>query len=385
MNLGFFLHITQGKQDKKGFYPIKAQLDCNGKRMQFTMPKLKLKPENWCNQTKRAKQDAPNSEYINLLLDRVQARFYTVQKEREQNKTFVSIKELKKLLLDKETPALNLSGMIDKFLECYEINEINADSTTYKAYKRRVEIFSAYFESEGIQMPTQIKRGMQDGLYRYILRNTTRKHNSALDVLFCCKTFLNFCLDNEWVEKNAFLRLKYTKEDVEKTCLEAHEIEAIRTLDLSKNVALQKTKDVFLLACATGLSYTDLANFSKEQIKNLERDYLHVKRQKTKIEGYVPLLNEAKEILQKYDYVLPVPKYRTYDNHIKKICKLANIQKKVSTHIGRKTFGDTMLNQHNVPLEVVSSMMCHSTIATTAKYYTTVKLEKVRKNTSHIK
>lgn len=385
MNLSFFLHITDDKKDKQGYYPIKAQLDCNSNRVQFGIDKQRCAPAHWCKDLQRAKPDAPNSEYINLLLNRTQARFASIRLEYEKSKQAITVKELHRLLTAKEPAKFDLNAMIDKYIAYNQTRQQVGKITqgTLDSYTGRAKIWKAYFAQESITDITGIKRSMQDGLGMYVLQQGNA-NNYACDVITGLKSFLNFCLDNEWIEKNVFLRSSWRKETRKKFFLEASEIEAIRCLEL-KQTKLQQTRDFFLLSCATGLAYSDLKALSKEQVRTLERDYLFVERQKTNVQSYIPIFEEASNILKKYDYCLNMPIYKTYNSRLKVLRKLAGIEKRITTHTGRKTFGNTMLNTNNVPLETVSKMMCHANIQTTAKYYTDVNLENIRQNTAHLK
>lgn len=378
----FFLHATNGKQDKQQRYPIKAQLDVNGKRGQVTLPKLRTTPENWCNDTKRTKPAEPQNAYINLLLDRVQARFEEAKTKGEKDKTAYTWADMHKIILAKETPKLSFEDMVSKFLKHYK--DLKAPST-HKLHKWKISIWQPYFlEVEKIQHISQIKKAMQHGLYVHALQTTTCEHNSAALVLIGVQTFLNYAIEEEWITHNPFNKIKYKIENKPKVYLSVAEVENIRTLDLQDKPHLEIARDFFLISCATGLAYQELKNLSKEQIVSLERDYLRIKRQKTKTVGHIPILEEASALLIKYDYSFSLH-YATYREQVKKLGVLAHIEKNMSTHTGRKTFANFMLNEHDVPLEVVSNMMCHTDIKTTAKYYADVQLEKIRKNTAHIK
>jgi integrase len=62
---------------------------------------------------------------------------------------------------------------------------------------------------------------------------------------------------------------------------------------------LQKQIDVFLFGCYTALSISDIINISKDKIEN---DILFTRRIKTDEVLRIPLIKEAKLILEKYDY-----------------------------------------------------------------------------------
>lgn len=395
MNLTFFLHNTPTKQDKQGLYPIKAQLDANNKRLQFTLPKLRTSSDSWCNVRHRALPNAVDWELINAILDRVETRFTEIYLQYEREKRAITTKEMQKILLMKEAPRIGLIQMIGKFVEHYQIlvsvGKYREKADTFYSHKAK-RYWLPYFEKEGVHEPKQITRIMQDGLYLYVLANKSpasvrNPHNNAVQVLCAFRLFLDFALEHEWVEKNVFAKIKYKIESTDIVFLDASELEAIRSADstILSRKGMQHTRDAFLVSCDTGLSWSDLCQIDKTKLtNNLTRLSLRIKRKKTKVEGIIPLFKEAKEILERYDFDLDMPQYLTYNLRVQRLCELVGIAKTVGTHTGRKTFANRMLNDLGVPLETVAKMMLHADMKTTARYYARVNETKVQNDTAHI-
>jgi len=127
---------------------------------------------------------------------------------------------------------------------------------------------------------------------------------------------------------------------------------------------LELVKDVFLFACYTGLSYSDLKAFS------IEDGYIIDKRKKTG-EGYIIYLTpKAKRILDKYDH-LPLLSNQVTNRYLAEISYKAGV-KKFTFHMARHTFAVDALNK-GVPLEVVSRILGHSKISTTQVYAKVLK------------
>jgi site-specific recombinase XerD len=233
---------------------------------------------------------------------------------------------------------------------------------------------------------------MQDGLYLYVLANKSTSsvrnpQNNAVVVLYAFRWFLEFAMERDWVDKNVFAKIHYKIKDAELVYLENSEVQAIRSADstvLSRK-GMMHTRDAFLLSCATGLAWSDLCQIDKTKIVNtLARLSLRIKRKKTKVTGIIPLFKEAKEILERYDFDLKMPKYTTYKDRVQRLCAWVGITKTVGTHTGRKTFANRMLNELGVPLETVSKLMLHSSTQTTERYYAKVNETKIQNDTAHI-
>ena len=127
---------------------------------------------------------------------------------------------------------------------------------------------------------------------------------------------------------------------------------------------LDKIKDVFLFACYTGLSYSDLQDFT------VEDGYIVDKRQKTG-EGYtIWVTQKAQMILDKWGK-LPLFTNQVTNRYLKEVCYKAGI-KEATFHMARHTFAVDALNK-GVPLEVVSRILGHSKISTTQIYAKVLK------------
>lgn len=130
----------------------------------------------------------------------------------------------------------------------------------------------------------------------------------------------------------------------------------------------QKSLDVFLFQCYTGLSYADVVNFDSKRI--VERDGKHVylaRRHKTDVEFYVVLIPPAMRILERWHGVLPVRCSADYNRYLKRLAARAGLTKHVSSHTSRHTFAVLSLNA-GVPIEVVSRILGHTDIKTTQIY-----------------
>ena len=121
----------------------------------------------------------------------------------------------------------------------------------------------------------------------------------------------------------------------------------------------------FLFVCYTGLSWKDLSDLDYSEIKDLNGIFvINKKRHKTKMEFSVPLLNEAKKLIdlrQKKGKVFPdLITNQKANLYIKEVIKHTSIEKSISFHCGRHSFGTISLNK-GIPREVVQKMLGHET------------------------
>ncbi|WP_075603132.1 site-specific integrase [Saccharicrinis aurantiacus] len=145
--------------------------------------------------------------------------------------------------------------------------------------------------------------------------------------------------------------------------------------------ALNNVRDCFLIQCYTGLAFIDMKNLNKENIL-FEQDGLWINKVRQKVktaECNIPLAPNAVKILQKYDFKLPIVSNQKYNTHLKTIASLLGINKKLTSHVGRKTYATYLLNK-DVPIETVSALLGHSNISITQKAYAKVLHMKIAKD-----
>ena len=158
--------------------------------------------------------------------------------------------------------------------------------------------------------------------------------------------------------------------------LPGDEIQSIRTARLFLP-HLVLTRDAFLFQCYTGLAYIDVRNFNRECIATVEgKRYVLGMRHKKDAKFIFPLLPEALEILERYNYKIPVYSNARMNLYLKDIAEHAKVKTHLTTHVGRRTFGQIMLDK-GVSIETVSKMLGHKSTATTEKFYARAGLQRI--------
>ena len=145
---------------------------------------------------------------------------------------------------------------------------------------------------------------------------------------------------------------------------------------------LAQVRDMFVFCCYTGLAYAEMSNLSKEHlvIGFDGNTWIQMFRQKTNTSVSVPLLNKAKEILEKYNNnneLLPVITNQKFNSYLKEIAVIVGIAKRLTHHIARKTFASTVLLYNDVPMEIVSELLGHSSMKITQDSYGKVVQKKI--------
>lgn len=97
-------------------------------------------------------------------------------------------------------------------------------------------------------------------------------------------------------------RFKVISEKVENIYLTESELDALFKLDLSKDERLEKVRDLFLIACYTGLRFSD---FSKLDPKRITGDIIEIETQKTGEKVTIPLHPKVLTLFEKYGNDIP--------------------------------------------------------------------------------
>lgn len=143
--------------------------------------------------------------------------------------------------------------------------------------------------------------------------------------------------------------------------------EAIAALTLEAGSGAARARDMFLLACFTGLAYCDMVKLSRDDIRDEGgRRTIIDRRCKTGTPYHITLLRDAEAILERYDYNMNLLSNQKLNAYLKGIGAAVGVAG-LTMHMGRHTFATWALKS-GVPIEIVSKMLAHSDIATTQVY-----------------
>lgn len=120
------------------------------------------------------------------------------------------------------------------------------------------------------------------------------------------------------------------------------------------------------------MSYSDVKQFDKSStyVDAAGTVWIDSRRVKTGVDFDVPLFRQVTDILEKYDYKLPVPSNQKMNEYLKEIGDVCGIRKELTTHMARRTFA-SILNEKGVNVTAIQRMLGHTKITTTQHYITT--------------
>jgi integrase/recombinase XerD len=203
-------------------------------------------------------------------------------------------------------------------------------------------------------------------------RNTANKQHQRL------KAVLFKAIREDILEKNPYQSFKLKNNKTNRDFLTEEELESLRTHTLGDNKSLQKVRDIFLFSVYTGLRFGDATELKLQHIRKTKEGKVWIDKEQEKTGEMlrVPLLKPAIEIIDIYDneerkisgYVLPRISHQKVNAYLKVIAELAGIPKVLTHHVARHTFATTITLSNEVPLEVVSKLLGHTSIRATQIY-----------------
>ena len=323
---------------------------------------------------------------INQELSSIENKIYESRRILIDDGRVVTARNIIDLLKGKKKGRTHLMEFFQEHIDYIETKGELANITIsqYKATQKIVKQFlQKYARAKDIMIKEVDYRFLEhldhymiseyrDPYKRPIARNTVNKHHTRF------RTILIRAMNEDIILKNPYHQFRLKDAKTHRDYLTLDELEKLKNHDLNGNQSLERVRDVFLFSCYTGLRFTDA---SALEMENLITDddgvkLIKIRMQKTKDFIQIPLINEALEIIQKYNdhpdrevlgYVLPRITNQKVNTYLKEIATLAGIQKTITHHVGRHTFATWALNR-GIPIEVVQKLLGHTDLQTTQIY-----------------
>jgi site-specific recombinase XerD len=172
---------------------------------------------------------------------------------------------------------------------------------------------------------------------------------------------------------NPYNEFKIREVQKERDYLTGQEVKILRELYESRQLKphLQVTLRHFLFQIGTSLRYSDLAVMTKENVVNGLLVFCPVKTARVGRLVKCPLSEMALQMLQDSEStgqkLFMVPAEQTMNRWLKEIAEFAGISKRLTTHMGRHTYGFLFIASGG-QVEVLQKIMGHADLKTTQIY-----------------
>ena len=273
-----------------------------------------------------------------------------------------------------------------KFFDDY-VNERNCNGL-YFGIQQHLKKFAGKQPVPFIKVDAVWMKDLERYLLKHVSNNTTLRYLKALNGALNEAVRRRIINRNPWHEVPHNQRLKM--QDVFRNAFTIEQLQLLANtpVDIDKQI-----KQAYFFSCFTGLRWSDVNplrwdEIIVKEIEGEERYYLYFEQEKTEGIEYLPLSDNAIEILKerqieslletKCPYVFPRIKetsfakkvYQKVCRELKKWAKAAEIDpKKLHFHSGRHTFATNVLESSaEGDLYTVSKLLGHKDISSTQVY-----------------
>lgn len=369
----FFTRRTRPNKD--GLVTIAIRITIDGESIEFN-PKLYVKPDIW-NPIGKAEGKTKEAKDINQALDKVRMdlkNHYDLIYERDGYVTPEKLRDAYLGITIQRNTLLSLYNIKVEQKESLVGKTIRSTTLSkYLATRKRVADFIQYkYKKEDLPVKEVDFQFITD--YEAYLRSVCNcGHNSCVKHLRYLKQIISIALKNRYISNDPFDDYKLGYKPVNKEFLIEPEIKKLMNKKFTAK-RLEEVRDVFLFQIFTGLAYIDASNLTNDNIieDGFGQKWIRLTRQKSSVQANIPLLDIPLSILKKYKglnngKLLPIHSNQKMNEYLKEIAALCGINKRLTTHCGRHSFGTIMLTK-GVSIESVSKMLGHTNITTTQIY-----------------
>lgn len=344
-------YCRNGKKDKKGFAPIEASLCINGERSFLSLP-LKVRPEDF-NARKQPR-------HIARYLDEWRVKFVDIECDMLQNGIPITVSNLKELVRTGGVRTYKLEDLERDFLQDLKHR---AECAVYRKYEL---VFKMLSEALGNVELKDVTNGQLKSFYDFLCKKY--KPMTSAGQFQKVRSLFKFAVANGKLKVNPAEGIRVSRGKMVIDFLTEAEIETLVKAEIP-NGALQRTLDVFLFMCGSGLAYVDVANLAPSDVVcNGETWYIMKARKKTGVTYTSVLFKFAVDIWKKYEGKLPVLTNQKMNLNLKMIEDLLQFPKHLHCHCARHSMAMMLLNS-GVRLETVSAALGHSNTAVTQAHY----------------
>lgn len=369
-----FNRKKQLNAEGKALIQVEAYLN---KQKKYFSTKVYVKPCQWDGK-RRTIKNHPNVEALNQYLADYVSRLEKVELDMIQSGKIFELKDLK----DSVPVAPSSFSLFMK----NEIMNSSLKVSTMKNHLSTLHTLSVYKDDVAFN---DLTFNLLCDFEHFLLiqkyhRNTIAKHMKHL------KRYINLAINKDLFDLHRYPFRKYKIKYMEskRTHLTPEELSRLESLDLTTKRSLQKSLDMFLFSCYTGLRFSDIVSIKKDNFHLIDdKIWLIYSSVKTDVNVRLPLFllfnGKSQPIYDRYKlnpktiFNMSVASNSNVNKQLKKICRLARIDKNVSFHTARHT-NATLLLYNGANITTVQKLLGHKSVRTTEIYSNIMDMTVVR-------
>ena len=379
-------YLKKNAPKKNGYVPVMCRITIDGTIAQFSC-KLDVNPDLWDTQSGRATGRTTEAKETNLFLDNIRVGVNTHYREIFDKDNYVTAEKVKNAYLGlgmKHETILKVFEQHNKDFE-KQVGKMKSKSTyqKYCTVYRHVQEFIRYrYKVSDIALKELTPAFIID-FELYLRANQGCTNNTVWVYMMPLRRMITIAQNNGWLNRDPFVEYSISPEDSDRGYLTKEEIKKLMNAPMTKKKH-ELVRDLFIFCCFTGLSFRDLKNLTTDNLQTFfdGHEWIITKRQKTKVQSNIRLLDVARRIIEKYEgiakdnRVFPVPSYGNLRDNITLLVQACGIKKHVTWHMSRHTYATEICLTNGMPIETLSKTLGHTNISTT-QIYAKITNEKV--------
>ncbi len=392
----FWIRKGRGNQ---GTAPLIVRVTVAGQRYEFNA-KINVPISTWSAELQKCRGKSSLDKEVNRALDDIKIEIDdTLAKIKTKNQP-ITVEAFKAYFREEVNEYDTMLSLFDYHAVIEKRNISESTMKLYAVTKNHVRKFiKIKYHTSDIEI-SYITKSFIKEFFAYLQgykRDPNEKvcqNNAAIKHVQRVSHLLTIAEENEWIDRNPCQYFHPKTQQKDRGHLTEEEIQAIANLH-GLIGEIKVVRDLFLFAVYTGMAWVDVYNLTTDNIQTgIDGElWIEYSRKKTTHSARVPVLQPVLEIMKTYEEqmnynagkrIFPLPTNQEVNRYLKRIAELAHVKKNITYHIARHTFATTITLLNNVPIETVSKMLGHASIAST-QIYAKVVDKKIMNDTASIR
>ena len=308
-NLKILFYLKKNQSKKSGLCPVMGRIQIGKSMSQFSL-KVDADASIWDTKAGRMIGKSKLAQEVNRAINRIQLVIHTRYKELKEINPQVNAHDLKNA---SQGIASTQACVLDSFRTMNESISLRVGVDYSKAafeqytisYKALERFIREKLKLKDIPFKA-LTYSLVEDYYRYLRVDRKFSIGTCGIYLIYFRKVIRGAVNQGIISHDPSSGFEPETIDAIHKALTKEELEKFMT-DEPKFRQQKKTKDLFLFAVFTGLSYIDMKNLTDDDIKTMEDGsrWIVSKRQKTRVEYRVRLLDIPLAIIKKYKGHLP--------------------------------------------------------------------------------
>ena len=378
--------LLAGKANKEGLFPIVIRI-IKDRKPSYLYIGHYIEKDQWDEENRKVKKSHPNSGRLNNLIAKKLAEANAKLIELETSENDTSAQTIKKKIKSKaSTSFFALANVyIENLKKSGKYNQVVSEQPRINNFKKFLDKEDITFQDITVPLLNR---------FRAYLKGTRKVgERTVVNHLVLIRTVFNQAIAGQVVDQKFYpfgrgkISIKYP--DSLKIGLTSEEVQKIENLELPQDSILHHARNVWLFTFYfAGMRASDALRLKWSDFKNDRLFYIMGKNTKgdsLKVpDKALKIINEYRGLGHVHDLVFPelqivedltdlfeVQRKISYaikklDKYLKLVVKEAKVDKHVTMHISRHSFGN--VSGDKISLQMLQKLYRHSSITTTIGY-----------------